>query len=204
MFRKKVVFQADCHLLDLVNLPYVSGFYFAKWKLKGTNARGVTQRATVKDHTVVWNASFAVEATIFLGKDGVLLPCELLLYIKQEVNGGRSSEDLGMISINLAEYADSRSSLRKHLLQDARVNSVVRVKIEMKLLKGDPIYAVPNLEKRDMSIEQIRDFITGDKPSTAGVNASISNLTNDDTIPRSSVCGSDDANLDIVNHIFKT
>ncbi|KAJ3096731.1 hypothetical protein HDU97_005622 [Phlyctochytrium planicorne] len=204
MFRKKVQFQVDCHLVDLVNLPYVSGFYFAKWKVKGTNARGVTQKATVKDHTVTWNSPFSFETTIFLGKDGVLLPCELSVYIKQEVNGGRSSDDLGMINLNISEYANSRSSVIKHLLQDARVNSVVRVKISMTLLKGDPIYQVPNMETRDMSMDHIRDFITGDKDSTERVNASLSNLTNmiDDTDKFNS--GSDDAHLDIVNQIFQS
>ncbi|KAI8844254.1 N-terminal C2 in EEIG1 and EHBP1 proteins-domain-containing protein [Chytridium lagenaria] len=171
MFRKKV-FAAECNIVDLVNLPYVSGFYFVRWKLKGSNTKGVSARATVKDHTVTWNTSFAFEASIYIGKDGVLLPCELLLYIKQEVNGGRSSEDLGMISINLAEYADSRSSVQKHLLQDARVNSVVRVKIDMKLLKGAPVFAVPNTEKRDMSIDRIRNFIAGTShPVTDSISA---------------------------------
>lgn len=93
-------------------------------------------RAVVKEHTVTWDIQFQLEPTIIIGKDGVLLPCELLLYIKQTVNAGKSSEDVGMVSINLAEFAASRSTSRRYLLQESRVNSTLRVTIDMKLLKG--------------------------------------------------------------------
>ncbi|KAJ3195977.1 hypothetical protein HK101_010483 [Irineochytrium annulatum] len=77
-----------------------------------------------------------------IGKDQMLLPCDLLLYIKQEVNGGRSSEDVGMVAINLAEFADTKSTMRRLLLQDSRVNSVLRIRIDMSLTKGDGTFTV--------------------------------------------------------------
>ena len=49
----------------------------------------------------------------------------------QDVNGGRSSEDVGMVCINLADFVGSRSSSRKFLLQEARVNSVLRVRLKI-------------------------------------------------------------------------
>jgi len=43
--KRKVRFEATCCVYELSNLPYVSGLYYAKWKLKqGGSARGITQR----------------------------------------------------------------------------------------------------------------------------------------------------------------
>ncbi|KAI9352512.1 EEIG1/EHBP1 N-terminal domain-containing protein, partial [Zopfochytrium polystomum] len=136
---QKLVFQVECVILDLINIPYVSGFYFAKWRLRSSGAKGLTQRATVSDHVVTWNSSAVFEAGMYVGKDNVLQQCELQI---QEVNGGKSSEDVGSAVINLAECAGSRTTSRRLLLQDSRVNSVLRVTVNMKLLKGDPIYGV--------------------------------------------------------------
>ena len=45
----------------------------------------------------------------------------------QVVNGGRSTEDVGMVTVNLAEFAGDRSTTRRYLLQEAGVNSIVKV-----------------------------------------------------------------------------
>ncbi|KAI8917583.1 EEIG1/EHBP1 N-terminal domain-containing protein, partial [Powellomyces hirtus] len=134
---RKVKFEASCFVHDLSNLPYVSGLYFVKWKLKnGGSFEGSTAKAVVKDHTVTWDISFRFEPQMVIGKDGVLQPCELVLFVKQTVNAGKSTEDVGMITINLAEYANSKSTCRRYLLQESRVNSILKVTIGMKLTKG--------------------------------------------------------------------
>ncbi|KAI9096138.1 N-terminal C2 in EEIG1 and EHBP1 proteins-domain-containing protein [Phlyctochytrium arcticum] len=132
---RKVKFEVYCHVHDLTNLPYVSGLYYVKWKLKqGGSSEGTTAKCVVKDHTVNWDASFRLEPTMIIGKDGVLLPCELTLYVRQLV--GRSSEDVGRVSINLAEYAASRSKSKRFLLQESRLNSIIRVALEVRQIKG--------------------------------------------------------------------
>ncbi len=40
-------------------------------------------RAAVKDHTVAWNFPFTFTCTLVIGRDGVLLPGELVISIKQ-------------------------------------------------------------------------------------------------------------------------
>jgi hypothetical protein len=57
----------------------------AAGQLKSGNVLTIPElyRSTVVDHTVVWNSSFEIDVTIPIGKDGVLLPAELLLYVKQ-------------------------------------------------------------------------------------------------------------------------
>ncbi|KAJ3073426.1 hypothetical protein HDU98_001547 [Podochytrium sp. JEL0797] len=78
--KQRVSFGLDCTVNELNNLPYVSGFYYIKWRVIGAagkkvadkvtevanaaskgvagaigGARGVTPRAIVKDHSVSWN-----------------------------------------------------------------------------------------------------------------------------------------------------
>ncbi|KAJ3415010.1 hypothetical protein HDV05_005655 [Chytridiales sp. JEL 0842] len=204
---ERVTFAVQCQLVDLVNLPYVSGYYYTKWKVRGTSFRGVTARSTVIDHTVSWNASFEFDTTISIGKDNVLLPAELILYVKQEVNGGRSSEDIGMVTINLAEFAGSRSTSKRFLLQQARVNSIVKVVINMRLIKGDPMYIVPQGGKNEISIEGIRNiFATDEQAANRGSNnlSQILLAEEGDPTRRTSLAAGDDTHVDVVNSIFQS
>ena len=60
------------------------------------------------------------------------------MLISKEVNGGSTSEKLGIVTICLANLASKRSnSSTKYLLQDAKSNSVLKVSIEMEQIKGD-------------------------------------------------------------------
>ncbi|KAJ3072455.1 hypothetical protein HK102_006229, partial [Quaeritorhiza haematococci] len=114
-----------------------------------------------------------MDATIVIGKDGVLLPCEVLIHFKQEVNGGRA-EDVGMVSVNLAEFASSRSTTKRYLLQESRLNSVVRVTMNMKLVKGDPVsYKVPT-GKKDITTSLFDQATDADGRPT-GITALVAN-----------------------------
>ena len=79
---RKCRFQVVLYIHDLSNIPYVSGLYYAKYRLKG-GSKGATHKATVKDHVVTWNSEFVLETSVGIGRDGVLNPCELTLAIKQ-------------------------------------------------------------------------------------------------------------------------
>ncbi|KAJ3056222.1 hypothetical protein HK097_007705 [Rhizophlyctis rosea] len=205
---RKVRFHVQCILHDLTNLPYVSGLYFARWKLRsGGSAAGATQRATVKDHIVNWDSAFTLEANMVIGKDGVLLPCELLLHIKQVVNGGRSTEDVGMVTVNLAEFAGDRSTTRRYLLQEAGVNSIVKLTIDMQLTKGEPSYKVPEPSKRDISLEGIRGILADEREEekpTHDVSRAVANSPHDRLTRVHSIFGpaADDPNVDFVDQIF--
>ncbi|KND04707.1 uncharacterized protein SPPG_00416 [Spizellomyces punctatus DAOM BR117] len=205
---RKVKFEATCHVHDLTNLPYVSGLYFVKWKLKnGGSYEGLTHKVVVKEHVASWDCTFRLEPTMIIGKDGVLLPCELILYIRQSVNAGKSTEDIGMVSINLAEYAASRSTSRRYLLQESRVNSIIKVTIEMKLVKGDPVYKVPEVSKRDLSSESIRGIFSEEGREDHSMY-SLSSLEDPKSVRQSQVhpllSQGDDPNVDLVNRLFAT
>ncbi len=81
----------------------------------------------MKNHIVTWNHEFQCEVTMVIGKDEYLQPCELILQLKQEVNGTKNIEDLGEVVIDLAEYANMPTTTRKYLLQEAKINSAIRV-----------------------------------------------------------------------------
>ncbi|TPX40413.1 hypothetical protein SeMB42_g06018 [Synchytrium endobioticum] len=105
--------------------------------------RGRTSRESVRDHIVTWNSSFKLEATITVGKDGVLLPCDMLFEVKQEVNGAKTAEDVGLVRVNLSEFAGLRGQTRRFLLQDSKVNSTIKITVDMMQIRGDPVFKVP-------------------------------------------------------------
>ncbi|KAI8801717.1 N-terminal C2 in EEIG1 and EHBP1 proteins-domain-containing protein [Cladochytrium replicatum] len=233
MFAKsrKASFECSVLIAELANLPFVSGQYFVKWKLKGpTIVRGVSQRETVRMHSVVWNFPLVLEPTLTVGKDGILLPCELQLTVKQvssllpsipfrdirdrheciltlfvqEVNNGKSSEDIGSITINLAEFARSNEVNRRILLQDSKVNSVLRVVISMSFLKGDSQFSLPPITNRhSISIENIRGVL-GDPPASHSPPSRVTHSTDAHLSPFRilDTPSSDDHSADFLDQIF--
>ncbi|CAJ0756002.1 3623_t:CDS:2, partial [Entrophospora sp. SA101] len=60
--------------------------------------------APIKDHSVRWQYKIRNSVQLVIGKDNFLLPCELHLSIKQELNGGKEVSNIGRLKINLSEY----------------------------------------------------------------------------------------------------
>ncbi|KAJ3022072.1 hypothetical protein HKX48_007112 [Thoreauomyces humboldtii] len=205
---RKVKFEATLTLHDMSNLPYVSGLYFVKWKLKnGGSFEGTTAKAVVKDHTVTWETQIHVEPTIVIGKDGVLQSSELVLSVKQTVNAGKSTEDVGMVSVNLAECAGQRSTSRRYLLQDSRVNSIMRVTIGMRLIKGDSTFTAPEVTARDLSTEGLRNVFSEHGADSNSLEAFSSLIDDPSMTHRDSPLyplhgGADDPNVDLVERLF--
>lgn len=57
-----------------------------------------------------------------------------------------------------AEFAGSRSTDRRYLLQDSKLNTFVRVTVNMRLLRGDPLYKVPKAQ------QDVTDSLLSDAP----------------------------------------
>jgi len=63
-----------------------------------------------------------------------------------ERKGGKTTEKLGIVEINLAEFAGRGREERRYLLQSekkaaqGRTNSILRVAVELTLLEGDPVF----------------------------------------------------------------
>ncbi|KAJ8330668.1 hypothetical protein O5D80_001182 [Batrachochytrium dendrobatidis] len=161
---RKVKFHCRCTIHELSNLPYVSGLYFAKWKLtSGSAAKGSTQRSTVKDHQVVWNNEFEFEVTLIIGKEDMMLQSsDLRISVKQEIVGTRNTEKVGIVLLNLAEAAGQKTLSRKILLQETKLNSILRVTLHMELIKGDSsTFHTPTVKSRT-GLESPLDAVRGE------------------------------------------
>ncbi|RKP38220.1 N-terminal C2 in EEIG1 and EHBP1 proteins-domain-containing protein [Dimargaris cristalligena] len=122
-----VNFDVNITLHELINVPLVSGTFFVKWRLKnGTSTTGYTHRAPISGHRVEWNQTASKKMDLVIGKDGMLSPCELHLCIRQEMNQ-ENPRNLGVLSINLAEYAKEGQTTRRYLLQESKSNSTIKV-----------------------------------------------------------------------------
>lgn len=103
---RKNKFSVQLTISKLLNVPYSHGYFFTKVKLKkGDVTVAKTQRTTVADNTVVWNETVAFECKIYTDASGLLIPCFLRISVRKEENGGKSVEKLGVVNIDLAQYA---------------------------------------------------------------------------------------------------
>ncbi|CAJ0827139.1 4849_t:CDS:2 [Entrophospora sp. SA101] len=124
---RKVDFDVEIIIEELLNVPLISGLYYVKWKLKhGSKSNKMTHRAPVKDHSVRWQYKLQDRVQLVIGKDNFLLPCALSLSIKQELNGGKEINNIGRLKINLSEYVGSTVITRHYLLQESKINSTLK------------------------------------------------------------------------------
>jgi hypothetical protein len=150
MFTKKCKFQIVLKIHDLSNLPYLSGLYYSKFKLG--RIKKSTLKVAVKNHIVIWNQEFVLETSINVGRDGVLQNSDLNISIKQSLVEG-NTEKIGIVCLNLSEFAGQRMVTKRVLLRDSNVNCILRITVDMKLLKGDPGFLVPR-----STIEDVLEF----------------------------------------------
>ncbi|CAB5385846.1 respiratory complex assembly protein Rmp1 [Rhizophagus irregularis DAOM 181602=DAOM 197198] len=148
---RKVQFELEILIEELANVPLVAGLYYIKWKLKnGKKTNGITERALIKYHSIVWRYKLHNSVQIVIGKDGVLVPCELSIKVKQELNGGKEVNNIGKLLLNLSEYVGLNSMTRRYLLQDSKINSTLKLTINMKQTSENIAFKVPPLKKTQM------------------------------------------------------
>ncbi|KAL0896196.1 hypothetical protein ABMA27_012139 [Loxostege sticticalis] len=91
---------------------------------------------------------------------GVLEPALMRVSVRKECKGGRSYQKLGFCDVNLAELAGAGETTRRCLLEgyDLRRrqdNSVLRLRIKMNMISGDPLFKVP--ERKQEAVEPKQD-----------------------------------------------
>jgi N-terminal C2 in EEIG1 and EHBP1 proteins len=105
-------------------------------------------REEVKSHTVKWGQSFVFPCKMSANAStGVLDPCNLRISIRKEIKGGRSYQKLGFVDFNLAEFAGAGCTTKKTILdgydtKNRQDNSMLLVKIKMRMLHGDILFKV--------------------------------------------------------------
>lgn len=106
-------------------------------------------------------------------KRNFLKSCPALLKIKKEIDGGRSFELLGIVEVDLAEFASSKPSSRKYLLQNSRINSALKVS---KILNFQVTFSITSINKdydflcpqSGKSSEKLEDVMSSNqKPMTS-------------------------------------
>lgn len=163
---KRVRFELTLRILDLNNVPLVTGTSFIKWHLPSSSAaehRGRTNKCPIRDHRVHYDYEKQVAVRLNVGKDGMLEECLIHFEVEQEYSSSGRGEriKLGEIHLNLAEYADAALELpsspgagptdeeggitRRYLMQESKINSTLKIGIRMRHLEGTRDYYAPPL-----------------------------------------------------------
>ncbi|XP_072935394.1 uncharacterized protein [Epargyreus clarus] len=158
--KKRYKFEVQVVLEELTEVPFVSAVLFAKVRLRdGGNFQDHSSREEVRQHAVRWNASFVFVCKMCANANtGVLEPALMRVSVRKECKGGRSYQKLGFCDVNLAELAGAGETTRRCLLegydsrrrQDSSAavprrqdNSVLKLRIKMSMISGDPLFKVP-------------------------------------------------------------
>ncbi|KAF2668400.1 hypothetical protein BT63DRAFT_456039 [Microthyrium microscopicum] len=151
---RKPKFEVSFKILDLNNIPYVSGKAFVKWRIShNTDHDDRTSLVSVKDHKALFEYEKTTTIRLVVNKTNWLEESLLTLEVVHEVpTAGKPDRSLlGVVKINLAEYVEaSRQSgdmiQRRYLLQESKINSTLKVCIRMSQIDGDRNYMAPQLK----------------------------------------------------------
>jgi hypothetical protein len=158
-------FDLILKIVDLNNIPLVVGTAFVKWHLPSSTAaehRGRTERSPITDHKCTWDYTKELAIRMTIDKSLLLSETEIHFEILQEYSEGarHGRVVLGQVKLNLAEYADrshldNESTLldpddegitRRYLMQQSKINSTLKIGIQLKQLDGDTNFTTPPLK----------------------------------------------------------
>ncbi|KAF2744860.1 hypothetical protein M011DRAFT_407845 [Sporormia fimetaria CBS 119925] len=182
-------FELHLKIIDLHNVPLVSGTSFIKWHLPHSTAaehRGRTEKRPIKDHQVHYDYDVKLPVRLTIDKNGMLQESSIELEVLQEYSGGGREEriTLGRVKLNLAEYVeqselssiggDEPGITRRYLMQDSKINSTLKVGIYMKQIEGDKNYVCPPLRTAQV-FSGIAGIVSGEQgdPEEAGAMPSL-------------------------------
>lgn len=161
MMKKRYKFQVTLHLEELCSVPFVTGTLYCKVRLRdGGSFTDNTKRADVQDHSVEWKNKFQFQCKMSADPTtGVLESCTLRISVRKELKGGKASVKVGLVDLNLAEFAGSNHTPR-HCLLDAYQdksrldNSLLKVTVGMHLLSGDPCFKIPTVRDTPLQLPE--------------------------------------------------
>ncbi|KAJ3359661.1 hypothetical protein GGF32_009111 [Allomyces javanicus] len=151
------------------------GFHYAGQSNTSANPTTSSPRTQLRDHSVRWDWTCAFDVHMVKDDDGMLEPMPMTVVVKQFKAEENVTERVGVVKLDLAPFAGARSTTRRFLLQESKINSTVKVTIAMNLIKGDPMFKVPDLSP-DLQIDLSR-IAKGMMTSTSGVQNAAANIT---------------------------
>lgn len=134
---RKISSNHQSQILDLNNVPLVSGTCYVKWHLPSSTSaehRGHTSKALIRDHKVAWDYVKTIPVRLTVDRSGMLQESEIHFEVLQEYLPGARAERivLGIIKLNLSEYVDGGDDgedaiTRRYLMQESKINSTLKV-----------------------------------------------------------------------------
>ncbi|KIW73257.1 hypothetical protein, variant [Phialophora macrospora] len=193
---RKPKFDLTLRIIDLTNIPLVTGTATVRWHLSSSSTadhRGRTPSAPIFEHKATWEYVKTMPVRLTIDKNGNLQECDIHFEVLQEFHdGGRGGRvHLGNVKLNLAEYTrvpdqgpdrdpqdegeEEGSITRRYLLQDSKINSTLKIGILMRQTEGDMNFIAPPL-KSAMVVGGIAGVLT----TEAGVLAGTGGAEGDD------------------------
>lgn len=154
----EIIPKPTLQIIDLNNVPLVSGTSHVKWHLPSSTSaehRGRTSKSQIKDHKVSWDYVKTLPVRLTIDKANLLQETEINFEVVQEyASGGRGEKiTLGHLAINLAEYVEGSEGeggeegiTRRYLMQDSKINSTLRITIAMRQVDGERNFVAPPLK----------------------------------------------------------
>lgn len=125
-------------IIDLNNVPLVSGTSYVKWHLPSSSSaehRGRTSKELIREHKVSWEYEKNLPVRLVIDRNGMLQESEVHFEVMQEYSSGARGERiiLGNVKLNLAEFVDGGEDgeatvTRRYLMQDSKINSTLKVR----------------------------------------------------------------------------
>jgi hypothetical protein len=78
-------------------------------------------------HEAFWDETFHITSTLQIDKKGTLEDCIVECIVRKESTNDEGYEQLGVVSVNLAELASADQVNCRYLLQDSKINSTIKV-----------------------------------------------------------------------------
>ncbi|CUA68657.1 hypothetical protein RSOLAG22IIIB_08032 [Rhizoctonia solani] len=134
--------------------------------------RGRTPTVAISDHTVRWDEIVEMAVPMGVAKETKgLLPADLKLTVEQvpqshELVKPRAA--LGVVRLNLAEYAGKGPVTRRYLLRESKTNATLKLTIDVKWLSGEQDYVAPQLQKAQI-MEGVAGLMSHDRILPSGV-----------------------------------
>ncbi|KAL8989509.1 MAG: hypothetical protein Q9177_001620 [Variospora cf. flavescens] len=124
-------------IIDLNNVPLVSGTSYVKWHLPSSTSaehRGRTSKEVIREHKVTWEYNKLLPVRLTIDRNAMLQESEIHFEVMQEYSSGARAERiiLGSVRLNLAEYVDAGEDgdgtiTRRYLMQESKINSTLKV-----------------------------------------------------------------------------
>jgi len=193
--KKKFKFQVTILIDELNAVPFVTGVLYCKLRLKNGTYTDNTPRENVENHCVYWRQRFEFSCKMSADPStGILDPCLARLSVRKEVRGGRSSNKIGFVDLNLAEFAGSNQTCRHCLLEgyDDKIrldNSILKIVVGMQLSSGDPLFKVPTVQ-RDVALKLPNNSPDMSTPARDGDSSGFGSLSRKPRVKRNDVVDS--------------